>query len=65
MSQFRRTTAETVSTDLRAFADFLERSSEHDRRCAAGDLNHILDEWHSSDAFGTEGQLDPRGDHRG
>lgn len=28
------------------------------------DLNEWLDEQRDNDAFGTEGQLDPRGDHR-
>lgn len=64
VAKFRPTTADTVVTDLRAFASFLERANEHDRRCAAGDLNNILDEWRILDSFGTEGQLDPRGDHR-
>ncbi len=65
MAKFRRTTPETVVADMHAFADFLARSGEFDRKVAAGDLNTVLDEWHSNNAFGTEGQCDPRGDHRG
>jgi hypothetical protein len=30
----------------------------------AGDLTMVLDEIHSQDGFGTEGQNDPRGDFR-
>lgn len=30
----------------------------------SGDLNTMLDEIHSQDGFGTEGQSDPRGDFR-
>ena len=30
----------------------------------SGRLNELLDDMHSEDAFGTEGQMDPRGDHR-
>jgi len=28
------------------------------------EFNDLLDSWDENDAFGTEGQLDPRGDHR-
>lgn len=63
-SKFRPTTADTVATDLRAFAAWLEREPEATRRDAASELNEQLDQWRAYDAFGTEGQCDPRGDHR-
>lgn len=63
--KFRKTTGKTVADDLRAFAAFLEHEPEEIRRIAASELNEQLDQWKSLDAFGTEGQCDPRGDHRG
>jgi hypothetical protein len=64
--RFRKTTAKTVARDLRAFADFLEgdNASKEERVEVAAWLNEKLDEWLTQDAFGTEGQCDPRGDHR-
>jgi hypothetical protein len=50
---------------LRKFATFLEEDgSPDDKQSAADEINCILDEWLMQDAFGTEGQLDPRGDNR-
>lgn len=62
--KFRKTTAKTVVRDLRAFADWLEAANDASKKEAASQLNEILDEFLGEDAFGTEGQLDPRGDHR-
>lgn len=64
--KFRKTTAKTVAKDLRAFADFLEsdNAAKADKLLAAEGLNELLDEFYQDDAFGTEGQADPRGDHR-
>lgn len=63
--KFRRTTASTACADLRAFASFLEKNgSPEDLRVAASNMNDVLDQWRAWDAFGTEGQLDPRGDPR-
>ena len=63
--KFRKTTHETVSRDLRAFASFLEEAhvSQRDRLAAAAHLNAVLDDMLGDDVFGTEGQCDPRGDH--
>lgn len=49
------------------FADYLNgvlRRPKDDREEFAKRLNDALDDLHSRDAFGTEGQNDPRGDHR-
>lgn len=68
--KFRPTTAVTVPADLRAFAAYLTNGvmSEPEgnllRQEIAAWLNKKLDSLLSSDAFGTEGQHDPRGDHR-
>lgn len=66
VSRFRKTTAKTVTKDLRAFADFLDsdNATKEERAEAATWLNDKLDAWLGQDAFGTEGQCDPRGDHR-
>ncbi len=64
--KFRKTTSKTVARDLRAFADWLDKDGKAvDKKEVAGSLNEILDGLLGDDAFGTEGQLDPRGDHRG
>lgn len=62
----KRATGKNVAKVLRAFADFLEsdNSNATDRSCAAEQINELLDDWASNDAFGTEGQCDPRGDQR-
>lgn len=65
MAKVRSTTADTVCADLRAFAAWLENEPEEMRRIAASELNEQLDQWRALDSFGTEGQLDPRGDPRG
>lgn len=66
MSKFRKTNCLNVMADLRAFADYLEKNGdEGERTDAAEALNRQLDQLLDCDAFGTEGQLDPRGDHRG
>lgn len=65
MSRFRKTTAKTVSKDLRAFASWIdEHAKDLEKRETADWLNDKLDELLGDDAFGTEGQIDPRGDHR-
>ncbi|MGL4442524.1 MAG: hypothetical protein ACRCU1_02795 [Alsobacter sp.] len=66
MSKFRKTNSINVMGDLRAFADYLEKhGDEGERADAAEQLNRQLDQLLECDAFGTEGQIDPRGDHRG
>lgn len=65
--KFRKTTHKTVADDLRAFADYLSelgKDGKEMRVDAAEKLNEWLDEWRNDDAFGTEGQMDPRGDRR-
>ncbi len=55
-----------MARDLRAFADWLEKDGKAvDKKEVAGSLNEVLDGLLGDDAFGTEGQNDPRGDHRG
>lgn len=64
--KFRKTTSKTVAQDLRAYADWLEKDAKPaEKKETASWLNERLDELWADDAFGTEGQCDPRGDHRG
>ena len=63
--KFRPSTARHVVADLQAFAKYLKDPDLSDlRHEIAGWLNAKLDELLGDDAFGTEGQCDPRGDHR-
>lgn len=64
--KFRRATATTVARDLRLFGDEIAYAQwdQPSRSDIAQWLNKKLDELVSMDAFGTEGQRDPRGDHR-
>ena len=65
MPKFRRTTATTVVKDMRALADWLEKDSVLiNKKQIAPIINNICDSLLHEDAFGTEGQCDPRGDHR-
>lgn len=66
MPKFKKTTAKTLSQHLRAFADYVDKHEpEEGKPALAAWLNDKLDELLQDDAFGTEGQIDPRGDHRG
>ena len=66
MAKFRKTTAATVVKDLRAAAAWLAKHGHAmDKRDMAKHLNNGLDTLFGADSFGTEGQNDPRGDHRG
>lgn len=50
---------------LEVFTNWIDWAEDcnclEDIKCAIDD---VLDDWHSDDAFGTEGQCDPRGDAR-
>lgn len=49
---------------LGEFCVYLILLKKKDRRAAIDTLNAVLDRLLSEDFFGTEGQNDPRGDHR-
>ena len=42
----------------------MSATSEDDAEMFSGCLNEMLDDLQDADAFGTEGQYDPRGDQR-
>jgi len=49
---------------LEAITQQISESENDERQVWFESLNEMLDELHSNDFFGTEGQNDPRGDHR-
>lgn len=65
MAKYRDANRTTVCVILRRFADWLEKQDANTREDVSDDVNAMLDALKESDAFGTEGQSDPRGDHRG
>lgn len=56
----RKMTPETMGE----FCVYVLGLRKKDRRRAVNTLNEVLDSLVSEDFFGTEGQNDPRGDHR-
>jgi hypothetical protein len=60
----KKATAKNVGDVLRRFAQLIESEPLEQRRLYARDVNTMLDSIADQDAFGTEGQLDPRGDQR-
>lgn len=60
----KKATAKNVADVLRRFAAFVEQEPVEQRRLFAQDVNIMLDNIADQDGFGTEGQLDPRGDQR-
>lgn len=44
--------------------EFMKKENKESLKIFCEGLNSLLDEWAQDDAFGTEGQLDPRGDQR-
>lgn len=64
--KFRPTTAATLADDLSRFSTYLTDPDTPEDLLVeiSAWLNKKLDQLHNQDAFGTEGQCDPRGDHR-
>src|SRR3990167_689683 len=65
----KKVTSRVTSRNLLAVMDRLKQYAattyDEERQAFCDDLNRFLDELADQDAFGTEGQLDPRGDQRG
>ena len=61
----KRATAKNVVAVVRKLADLIESEPRDQLSMWARDINQFLDGLADQDAFGTEGQLDPRGDQRG
>ena len=49
---------------IHVFTLWIDHCDEKDLEEVKNRLEEILDEWAADDRFGTEGQLDPRGDAR-
>jgi hypothetical protein len=65
MSEFSPANASTLTNILRRYADWLDKQCADCNIAHAESFNEYLDGLLNQDAFGTEGQCDPRGDHRG
>jgi len=63
-STYSPANASTVTNILRRYADWLDNQDAECNSAHAASLNEYLNGLLSQDAFGTEGQCDPRGDHR-
>ena len=63
MSQ-RPVTSRNMMKVLERFIDYAKGTKDESRQALCDDLNRFLDDLYEQDAFGTEGQLDPRGDKR-
>lgn len=61
--RFRHATKKTIAVVLRVMADQCDDDKD-DAEAYAEALDPVLDELYREDFFGTEGQCDPRGDHR-
>lgn len=64
MPKFKPATAKTVADVVMRLADLIREEPPEARRVWAEQINEFLDDRLGEDAFGTEGQIDPRGDHR-
>lgn len=70
MAKFRPTTGSTVIADMRKFTNQVAKDAREngiDKKeldQLAIEFNEWMDSLLGQDYFGTEGQLDPRGDHR-
>lgn len=60
----KKTNAKNVVKHLRNFTDFIEKQDKEGKDYVAMALNDLWNDMLMSDFFGTEGQCDPRGDHR-
>lgn len=70
MAKFRPTTGNTLIADMRKFTNQVAKDMREngiDKKeldQLAVEFNEWMDNLFGEDYFGTEGQLDPRGDHR-
>ena len=63
MAEFRKSTKVNISQHLRNLATYCEED-EYVAKEIAKWFNSQMDDFLEQDFFGTEGQCDPRGDHR-
>lgn len=60
----QRVTSRNLSNVMAALTAYALGTQDEERQAFCDDLNRFLDALAEQDAFGTEGQLDPRGDQR-
>lgn len=64
MARFKKCTEKSLDAVAARFLALLVKGGSGERAAWALWLDTQLDNLLGEDAFGTEGQLDPRGDHR-
>jgi len=60
----KRVTSRNLKNVLERLCGYALATENEERQAFCHDLDLFLDELAEQDAFGTEGQLDPRGDQR-
>lgn len=60
----KRVTSRNLKEVLSRLTQYAMSTIDDERQAFCDDLNRFLDDLQEQDAFGTEGQLDPRGDQR-
>lgn len=60
----KKITGKNYKKVLKNIETQISEGDNDERQCWFETLNEMLDELLSNDFFGTEGQNDPRGDHR-
>jgi hypothetical protein len=60
----KRVTSRNLKAVMERLTVYALETVDESRQAFCDDLNRFLDELADQDAFGTEGQCDPRGDQR-
>lgn len=60
----KRVTSRNLKVVLERLCSYALSTEDESRQAFCDDLNRFLDDLSAEDAFGTEGQNDPRGDQR-
>ena len=61
----KRVTSRNLKAVMERLTAYAMKTEDEARQAFCDDLNRFLDDLANEDAFGTEGQTDPRGDQRG
>ena len=64
MDMSKRVTSRNLLVVLDRLKEYAAATEDESRQAFCDDLNRFLDDLADQDAFGTEGQCDPRGDQR-
>ena len=60
----KRVTSRNLKSVMETLTKYALETEDESRQAFCDDLNRFLDDLLEQDAFGTEGQCDPRGDQR-